>query len=84
MASFGIYVKVLGGTHFRSKTLLWANRDIRGQVLLNKLSRVTQQLNTLRSIWDGQRPAFTEKEAWEHYTRNSNKHSCALLIRLLL
>lgn len=32
------------------------------QVLLNKLSRVTQQLNTLRSIWDGQRPAFTEKE----------------------
>ena len=32
------------------------------KVLLSKLSRLTHHLNNLRSIWDGQRAAFTEEE----------------------
>jgi len=50
--------------------------DTKRQVLLNKLSRVTQQLNTLRSIWDGQRPAFTEKEEEENLHRARVEHIC--------
>ncbi|CAJ1355670.1 unnamed protein product, partial [Effrenium voratum] len=50
--------------------------DTKRQVLLHKLSRLTHQLNTLRSIWDGQRPAFTEKEAEENLQAARVEHIC--------
>ncbi|CAK9018503.1 unnamed protein product [Durusdinium trenchii] len=50
--------------------------DTKRQVLLNKLGRVTKQLNTLRSIWDGQRPAFTEEEEEENLQKARVEHIC--------
>ena len=40
-----------------------ASKSLLAKVLLSKLSRLTHHLNNLRSIWDGQRAAFTEEEA---------------------